>query len=393
MRVLRAGSAALLLALTMAPAALAQGPLEMFTAFPAVTADPGSTPKFPVNVITDTAQRVDISVVSQPDGWETVLRGGGSTISAVFTAPNPEVADAITAQFSADVTLPEDAAPGANQVVLEARSAAGVTVQLTLDITVAEQEPGSVDFSSDFPTLRGSTTSAFRFTLTLANHTNQQVVFGFEADSPDGWDVVARPAGESNAATATVDAGSIATVEVTADPPSDAPAGTYPITVRALGGPDPVEAQLSVEITGSYSLAIATSDGLLNARVTAGSTTVINVVVENTGTAPLTNVKLSATPPRNWKVTFDQETLAQIPAGAANNTATVRATVEAPANAVAGDYQLTIRASSQDESSAADSLEIRTVVDTSPTGYLIGIGVLIAVAVGLFFVFQRYGRR
>ncbi|MEP7158645.1 MAG: NEW3 domain-containing protein [Chloroflexota bacterium] len=394
MRVLRAAAAALLLALTVAPAAaLAQGPLELTTPYPAVVVDPGATAKFPVFVITEVAERVDLTIVSQPEGWDVVLRGGGSTVSAIFTAPNPDVTGEISGSLEANVTLPDDAAPGSNQVVIEGRTASGITTRLTLDITVEEQEPGSVDFTADFPTLRGSTSSPFSYNLTLANHTNQQVIFGFETDAPVGWDVTAQPSGESQASTATVDAGSIATVSVNVDPPADAVADTYPIIVRAVGGPVPAEAALSVEIVGSYALSLGTSDGLLNARVTAGATSVLTLVIENNGTAPLTNVKMAATPPRNWKITFDLETVPEIPAGSTGNTATVQATIEAPANAVAGDYQLTIRATSQEESSASDNVEIRATVDTSPTGYLIGIAVLVAVAVGLFFVFQRYGRR
>jgi len=38
-------------------------------------------------------------------------------------------------------------------------------------------------------------------------------------------------------------------------------------------------------------------------------------------------------------------------------------------------------------------MDIRTTVETSPIGYIIGIAILVLVAVGLFFVFQRYGRR
>ena len=85
--------------------------------------------------------------------------------------------------------------------------------------------------------------------------------------------------------------------------------------------------------------------------------------------------------------------IATIPAGTTGNTAQVLVTLQPPANAVAGDYNLTIRATSTDESSAADSVDVRTTVDTSPIGLLIGIGILIVVAAGLFFVFQRYGRR
>jgi len=394
MRVLRAGAAAMLLGLTLAPVALAQGPLEMTTAYPAVVADPGSTPKFAVVVTTDTPARVDLSVVSQPDGWTTRLRGAGSTISALFTAPNPDVPGEISGSFSAEVTLPDDVAPGSNQVVIEGRTAAGVTARLVLDITTEEQQAGSVELTTDFPNLRGSTSTSFRYNLTLTNNTNQQLTFGLESDAPPGWDVEAKPSGEAQAATTTIDAGSSAQIEVTADPPNDATAAQYPIVVRAVGGPVPAEAQLSVEITGSFGLSLDTSDGRLNARVTAGSPSVLNVVITNTGSSPLTNVKLSATPPRAWKVTFNPETIAEIPAG--NTTASsvpVQVTIEAAGNALAGDYILTIRATSQDESSATKSIDVRTTVDTSPIGYLIGIGILVVVAIGLFFVFQRYGRR
>jgi uncharacterized membrane protein len=393
MRVLRAGAAAMLLGLTLVPVALAQGPLEMTTAYPAVVADPGSTPKFPVTVTTDTAQRVALTVVTVPDGWTVRMRGAGSTIAAVTTAPSADVPGQINGTFTAEVTVPATVAPGSNQVVIEGRTGAGATARLVLDITTEEQQAGSVTLTTDFPNLRGSTTSNFRFNLTLANNTNQQLTFGLETDAPAGWDVEAKPSGEAQAATTTIDAGSDAQIQVTADPPADALADTYPIVVRAVGGPTPIEAELSVEVTGSFQLSLDTTDGRLNARVTAGNASVLNVVLTNTGSSALTNVTLTATPPRDWKVTFDQDTIAEIPAGSNGNSVNVAVNIEAAGNALAGDYLLTIRATSQDESSATDSIEVRTTVDTSPIGYLIGIGILIVVAVGLFFVFQRYGRR
>jgi uncharacterized repeat protein (TIGR01451 family) len=398
MRVLRASAAALLLGLMLAPAALAQGPLEMTTAYPAVTADPGSTARFPITVTTDAPTRVDLSVTSQPDGWTVRLRGAGSTISAVNTNPVPiasgSTTNQITGTFTAEVTVPAVVTAGHNQIVIQGRTSAGVTSSLTLDLTTEEQSAGAVALTTDFPNLRGSTTTNFRYNLTLKNDTNQQLTFGLETDGPAGWNIDAKPQGETQATTTTVDAGGSAPIQVTVDPPADATAGTYQIAVRAQGGPAPVEADLTVEITGSYALTLDTSDQRLNATATAGSASTLNVVITNTGSAPLTNVKMTSTPPRGWKITFDKETIAQIPAGSgADAQATVAVTIEPPGNAVAGDYQLTIRATSTDEVSATDSIEVRTTVDTSPIGLLIGIGILVVVAAGLFFVFQRYGRR
>jgi uncharacterized membrane protein len=370
MRVLRAGAAALLLGLTLAPVALAQGPLELTTQYPAVTADPGSTVKFNVVAITDVATRVDLSTTA-PAGWTVRMRGGGSTVSALNTAPSPISEGSTTTQiagaFTVEVDVPAEVGPSVNHVVVTGRTAAGATATLSLDLTIEAQTAGAVTLTTNFPNLRGSTSTAFRYNVLLNNDTNQQLTFG-------------------------LDAGGNSTIQVTADPPADAVAGTYDIKILAQGGPEPVELDLTVEITGSYSLSLNTSDQRLNASATAGGKSTIDLVVTNTGSAPLANVRLVATPPRNWEITFDQETIPEIQPGV-DNAVTVTATIEPPSNAVAGDYQLTIRATSGEDSTATDTVELRTTVDTSPIGLVIGIGILIVVAAGLFYVFQRYGRR
>jgi uncharacterized membrane protein len=330
---------------------------------------------------------VDLTIVSQPEGWDTSLRGAGSTVSAVSTAANPEVAGQISGTFTAEVTVPEDVTEGTNEVVIEGRSESGQTTQLTLDITTEALQPGSVSMAADFPSLRGSTTSTFRFNLTLTNSTNTQLTFGLESQAPAGWTVDAKPSGEDQAATVVVDAGADAQVQVTVQAPAGAPADTYDIVVRAVSGAIVAETPLSVEITGSFAMTLDTSDGRLNARVSSGNPTALNLVLENTGTAPIEAVNLTATPPSGWTVTFDSETIAVIEPG---QQATAQANITPSAEALAGDYIITFRANSD---AASDEIEVRATVETSPLGYIIGIAVLIAVAIGLFFVFQRYGRR
>jgi len=388
MRVLRAVlTASMFLLVLVPPAVLAQGPLEITTPYPSVVADPGATAKFTITVATDTPQRVDLTVVQQPEGWDTSLRGGGSTVSAVTTAPDPETPTTISAELSAEVAVPEDAAPGANQVIIEGRSAAGTTIRLTLDISIEPVEPGSITMTSDFPSQSGSADDTFNFPLELRNSTNQQLTLSFEAAGPDGWRVDASPGGDANATTAVVDAGGLSSVEVSVDPPNDEAAGDYPIVVRALGGPEPVEIELGVTITGNYAMSMGTEDQRLSANVTVGSSTTLNIVVANDGSAPLENVALSATPPRNWTITFQTETITAIPP---LDSVTVPVTIQPASNSVAGDYVVTLRARSDQ---ANDSIDVRTTVESSPIGGLLGIGVLVLVAGGLFFVFQRYGRR
>ncbi|HEV7809185.1 MAG TPA: NEW3 domain-containing protein, partial [Candidatus Limnocylindrales bacterium] len=114
---------------------------------------------------------------------------------------------------------------------------------------------------------------------------------------------------------------------------------------------------------------------------------------KNDGTGPLTNVKMSATQPTNWKITFDQDTIAQIAPGA---KATVTATITPVGEAVTGDYQITISANAPGENgtgAAKGDLNMTFTVETSPIWLLAGIALIIAILVGLFYVFRTYGRR
>jgi len=387
MRVVRAGLTALLIVLAVVPPVTAQGPLELTSPFPAVVADPGATATFNVTVTTDVPQRVDLAVTAQPDGWDTTLRGGGSTIAAVYTSADPELGGQIGARFSAEVTVPDDATAGGNQVVLEARGAGGLSTQLELDITIEQQEAGAVTLESDFPTQGGSSDETFTVDLELRNRSNQQVELSFEADAPPGWRAQVRPAGGESATTAVLDAGEISSATVTITPAADAAAGTYTIPVRAIGGPEPAQAEVSIEITGSYAMSLTTVDNRLSARVTAGGPTTLTLVVLNEGTAPLENVEVTANAPRDWDVTFDMETVPVVEPG---GSAQVEATINAAGNAIAGDYVVTFNARTPEVN---DRIEVRTTVETSPIGGILGLGILAVVAIGLFLVFQRYGRR
>jgi uncharacterized membrane protein len=381
LRVFRSLLVASLLLAGLAPGAvLAQEGVEISTPFPSVTADPGGEASFALTVTTPVPQRVDLTVSSAPEGWQTRLSGGGSTIGAVFTGTEaPELA--------LEVDVPEEVQSGTYNVELVARGEAGAA-SLRLDILVEQADAGAVSLETRFPTQSGSADEEFQFDLTLRNDTNQQTSFTMEAVGPPGWTVDARPSGESQATTTVVDAGSTTTINVTASAPPRVQAGQYPIAVRALGGPEPAVAQLGVEIIGSYDMSLSTPEGRLNASVTVGSSTPVSVVVFNDGDAPLTDITLSSSVPTGWALEFSPDTLTELAAGTQQ---TVDGTLTAADNAVAGDYQITVRASAAETS--ADPIEIRTTVEGSPVGLLLALALLAVVVIGLFVVFRVYGRR
>ena len=94
MRVLRASLAAFLLLTGLLPSVALAAGVSMTTPYPSVVADPGSTVKFPITVTSDTPQRVELAVTTQPEGWNTRLQGGGSTIAALTTVPAAQYAAA-----------------------------------------------------------------------------------------------------------------------------------------------------------------------------------------------------------------------------------------------------------------------------------------------------------
>jgi uncharacterized membrane protein len=374
---------------------MAEGGLTISTAYPAVTVDPGASAKFDLDITTVQPERVDLTVSGTPDGWTARLRGSGSTISAVYTSAEPQgtaaAAASPTATATLEVTLPQTVEANTYQIKVDGRSASGSTTSLTVDITVQAAGTGDVSMNAQNPLLQGKAGTNFTFDVQLRNDTNQEISFVLDVQGPSGWTVTATPSGQAQAATAVVAAGATGRITVAANSPDDAEADQYPITLTATGGPEPVSVDLGVTITGSYSLTLNTQDGRLNARGTVGADTPLNLVVTNTGTAPLSNVTITATPPQGWQVTFSPEGLENL---AVNVPTTVVATIHPSDQAVAGDYAITFRANSSGQGqTASDSIDVRTTVETSPIWGFVGIGIIVLVVVGLFLVFRQYGRR
>jgi uncharacterized membrane protein len=370
--------AAALLATTAIPVVRAADSLSLTTPYPAVVVSPGSKVSFDLSVRTTTAARVDLKVGGAPSGWTSTLQGGGFIVDAVETNGK----DATSVRL--DVTIPSDAS-GSARITVTA-SGLGQSVDLPLDLRI-EAQAGDLTLTTDFPSLKGASDASFSFNLTLSNGTPQDLTFVVNAQGPDGWTVDAKLTGQAQAASAIVKAGSTSGVSVTAKPPAGVAAGQYPIEVVATAGAKQIKQDLQVEITGSYSVSMSTPNQVLNGHGPAGGVTEQQVTITNGGTAPLTNVRLAATAPTNWKVEFDQPTIASI---APNDTVTVTARITPSSDAIAGDYQVTFTTNA-DQSTASES--IRFTVETSLEWALVGGALIVAVFAGLWWVFRKYGRR
>ena len=374
-----AGWIGLAVALAAAPVSLALNPVTLTTPYPAIEVAPGAKVSLTVSVETQDAGRVDLSLDGVPADWTVTLRGGGFLVNGVHS--NGDEATEVTL----DVSVPETATDGVQRIIIQALSD-GSTASLPVDITVTPNAAGEVTLTTDFPELKGSTDASFSFTLTLRNDTPDELTFGVAASGPPGWTVDAKVTSQAQAASAIVEAGSSTSIEVTAAAPQNAAADVYPITVEASSGDQSAQAELSVEITGSYDLTLTTPDGRLSANVSAGSQTDLFLVLRNAGTADVADVQLSASTPTGWTVSFEPETVT-VPA---QGEIQVTARLTPSGNAIAGDYVATFNARSDLADAAAD---MRVTIETSLLWGVVGIGLIGLVLAGLWWTFRRYGRR
>lgn len=353
---------------------------EVVTPYPSVRVEAGQDVTFDLQVHSEERELVELRVDDAPDGWTTVFRGGGSEIEAVYTDPG----GAADAQI--DVRIPPDAEPGSYRVAVTA-SGDGDDSRLPLRLRVVEQAADAYEFGTEFSTLRGSATDTFRYDVALVNNTAQEATFALNAAGPEGWDITASPSTQQKAATVTVDAGAQATVAVEADPPDSVASGSYDIAVQAQGDGATLDAALVAEVTGAASISMTTADERLNAASSAGDTGSLTLVVTNDGNAPLQGVEMSATPPSNWDVTFEPSVIETLPAG---QSAQVTARISPSGDAIAGDYDVSLRAGTAE---ADESVSIRYAVETSNWWGLVGILVIIAALAALVLVYRRFGRR
>jgi uncharacterized membrane protein len=140
-------------------------------------------------------------------------------------------------------------------------------------------------------------------------------------------------------------------------------------------------------IPASYTLYLTTSDGILSTTAQAGEENYFTIAVVNSGTGDIDSISLSTNKPRGWAVELSPTNIASVAAG---NFQTVEMNIKPPPDAIAGDYEIIVRASG---TQASDNVEIRVTVKTSSLWGWVGIGIIVLVIAGLAVIFMRFSRR
>jgi uncharacterized membrane protein len=364
----------------LAPAVGAAGTVNVTTPYPSIAVAPGSSASFDLTVTSTVEGTVSLAVTGAPTGWKATIHGGGFVVQGVTAGPGKPG----TARL--DVQVPGDTTATSGNLRVQAKLGSS-SATLPITVLVSADVAGDITLTTSSPTLTGASDTTFSFPLTLQNGTAQDQTVSAAATGPAGWTVDTKLS-DAQAASTVVKAGSSTTITVTATPPANAPAGHTDINVTATAGTKTIPGKLGIDITGTFKLTLSTPGDLLSAHGSAGSAMRQTLEVRNGGTGDLAGVTVTATPPSGWKVDFE-------PVGgkvdvAASKTGTVTAIITPSSDAVAGDYVVSF-ASSNDQAKA--SQDIRFTVETSPIWALVGIGVIVAILAGLFYVFRTYGRR
>lgn len=362
---------------------LAQGGLTLSTPYPGVSARPGETLTFPLEVLNTgiTSQPVNVAVVSLPEDWQWTLEGMGKTVHQVFARRN------VPQDIDLKIEIPDEVKDGKYKVVVRAWTAS-VASNLTLEIQVNAKSKQDGKLQAQYPQLQGPAGATFKFRIDLTNDTANEQSYSLAAQAPQGWQVSFSPAYDSKKiASLSVKPGQSQGLDVEIIPAQDVKAGKYTVPINAVSAAGSLETKLEVIITGTYGLKFTTPTGRLNADAYAGREREITLEVENTGSADLKGIRFSSWEPRNWSVKFEPEELDVLAAGESKQ---IKAYIKPDNRAITGDYVVSLTASAPEASS---SVELRVLVKTSTFWGIVGIAVIITVIAGVLRLFRLYGRR
>ena len=352
--------------------------LTLYTPYTKISVPPGESIDYSIDVINDggTVRNAELAIAGLPEGWSYELKSGGWTVEQISVLPSEKK------NLSFKVQVPYKVEKGTYHFRLVAR---GIS-QLPLTVVVSEQGTFKSEFNTDQSNMEGAANSTFTFNSTLRNPSSDEQVYGLRAQVPQGWNALFRANGKQ---VSSVNVGPNQTQNITIelDPPDQLGAGKYKIPVVAIASGMSSNMELEVVITGSYNLELTTPTGRLSTSITAGSDKKVELMVKNTGSAPLKNVEMRSSAPVDWTVEFQPTKIDVIAPG---QHAQVFATIKASRKTVAGDYVANLDAKTPEKSATAS---FRVSVRTPLLWGWLGIMIILGALGGVYYLFRKYGRR
>jgi uncharacterized membrane protein len=283
---------------------------------------------------------------------------------------------------------------GASDNVTPPPTTTTTTLPTTTTTTPPPPPPDSITMSTDFPAIEAIATGTFNFNVALSYDGRTDRVFDLNATAPAGWDVYVTPQYDSQRISSMLIESSFTaatkTVKLTATPqtyPLPDP-GNYKLTLQAVAGEVFGSIDLTARITAKYLLTALPYSQLYNTTASAGRDNTYSLVITNTGTATIDNIKFSSEKPDGWEITFQPDKIDLLNT---LNQNTVDVNIKPPPKTVAGDYMVTLHISGTQ--ATAGPMDVRVTVETPTIWGWVGVFIIAVVVVGLVAVFMRFGRR
>jgi uncharacterized membrane protein len=358
--------------------------LFLTTRYPDLTVRAGETTTIDLSLRNSNLppQEIRLSVPQVASGWKATILGGGQPVESAVVATDSEE------KLQLRLEPPAGTGPGGYGFLVEGRGD-GTTLKRPITVTIGQELPAKLKLTTNFPALRGTATTSFKFKVTVANDSGRDATINFSADAPKNFQVTFTEAyGTQQLTSIPIEAGKSKDIEASIALPRDTPAGEYKLALRAKSEAASADLDLTITIIGQARLALAGEGGRLSGEAYAGQDSQLTVVAKNDGSEAARDVEFSATAPEGWKTRLDPKELPELGAGKSQS---IKVTLTPAARAIAGDYQTTIRAGSA--GGLSESANFRITVLTSTVWGAVGIGVIAAALLVVVFAVARFGRR
>jgi len=354
------------------------------THYPSLTVKAGETTTIDLSIHNYKLppQELALSVPEIAQGWKATVLGGGQPIAAVEVAPDSDE------RLQLRLEPPSGTGHGDYHFTVEAKGGSQ-DLKLPITVTVGEEVPAKLKMTTNFPDLRGTATTAFKYRVTVTNDSGRDATINLSADAPKNFQVTFTEAyGSQQLTSIPIEAGKSKDLDASVSLPRETPAGDNKLSVHAKTEQASADLNLSLTILGQPRLAVSGEGGRLSGDAYAGQESQQTVVLRNDGSEAARDIELSATAPEGWKTNFDPKTVPSLAAGATQN---VRLAMTPSERAIAGDYQMTVRAGAT--GGISESANFRITVLTSTLWGAIGIAIIAVALLVVVFAVARFGRR
>ena len=266
--------------------------------------------------------------------------------------------------------------------------------EATEELSIFVRPEPTIEIAPTYPKLEAVYGAGFEFELDLKYTGIEPREFNLRLTAPEGWTVYTTPQFDKEKRISAIrlepgyTAGNKIKLLATAPFWPLPEPGEYKITLEAISDEIKGSTELTATITAIYNMALVPTTERYNTTVKAGKDNIFSIEVQNQGTAAIDNITFSSLKPTGWTIEFTPDKIDSL---SALDSKTIDVNIKPPTETIAGDYQITIRTSSEQVS--REEVDIRVTVETPTIWGWVGVGIIVLVIAGLAYIFMRFSRR